>query len=140
MVNSPVRSASWVALLLWLAGISAGGALANGSFPSDRQLESADGPLPGCRKAPAMTFFAENGRLSLRVCCNHIGTAAAIEGDHLRITGPIAATQMHCGKGQATEDRLLGQIDSQRQVEWRIEGETLILETEPPLRFRIPRP
>jgi heat shock protein HslJ len=138
MVNRTARRASGIVLLLWLAGISVGSAPANGSFPSGRTLESADGPLPGCRKAPVMTFSAENGRLGLRVCCNHIGAAAVIEGDRLRITGPMAATQMHCGAGQAAEDQFLRQIDSQQPLRWRLEGEMLILESDPPLRFRIP--
>lgn len=138
MVNRTARRSSGIALLLILAGIGAGSAVANGSFPSGRTLESANGPLPGCNRAPAMTYSAENRRLSLRVCCNQISAPAILDGDLIRVTGPAISTRMHCGDGQATEDRFVKQIDSQRQLRWRLEGGMLILESDPPLRFRIP--
>lgn len=125
-------------MLLGLAAIAAGGALADEVFPFNRTLEAVNGPLPGCKRAPVMTFSAENRRLSLRVCCNHVGGAAVIEADRIRMTGPMVATQMHCGAGQPAEDRFLSQIDSQRHLRWRLEGGMLILESDPPLRFRIP--
>jgi len=125
-------------LLLCLAGIGGGSALANGSFPANRTLEAAEGPLPGCNRAPTINYSTEDRRLSLRVCCNQISAPAVLDGNILRITGAAISTRMHCGDGQASEDRFVKQIDSQRELRWRLEGGMLLLESDPPLRFRIP--
>lgn len=87
-----------------------------------------------------MTVSRQDRRVHFRVCCNQINAPAVISGDRLRITGPAISTEMHCGEGHASEDRFLKQIDSQRQFRWRHEGGRIVLETEPPLRFRIPQP
>ena len=137
MVNRTARNAFWATLLLSLAATT-GGTLANGYFPFDRELAGAEGPLPGCRQAPTMTVSRQDRHVYFRVCCNRISAPAGVEGETIRITGPAVSTRMHCGAGQAAEDDFLQQIDSQRYLRWRLEGGMLLLESNPPLRFRIP--
>ncbi len=136
MVNGPLRHGTLVAVF-GLALVLATNAGANGTFPFERQL-TADAPLPGCRQPPSMSASAQTRRVHFRVCCNQIGAPGTIDGDRLVITGPAIATRMHCGEGQAAEDRFLKEIDSKREIRWRYEGELIVLETEPPLRFRVP--
>lgn len=138
MVNSPAAlrlRAAFAALLLATMSVTAN---ANGTFPFDRELASAEGPLPGCRQAPAMTVSRQDRHVHFRVCCNRVSAPAHVEGGTIRITGPLVSTRMYCGEGQRAEDRLLQQLDSQRQLRWRREGDLIVFETEPPLRFRIP--
>lgn len=136
MVNNRPRTALLGAFAAGFLGLTLAAAGANGTFPLGQTLTGAEGPLPGCRQAPSMTVSAD--RIHFRVCCNQISAPGRIEGDRLVITGPAIATRMHCGEGQASEDRFLKQLDSQRQIRWRQEGDRLVLETEPPLSFRMP--
>lgn len=140
MVNSLPVTRIRAALAAMLLAAMAAAANANGAFPFERELAGAEGPLSGCRLSPAMTLSLRERHLHLRFCCNRITAPAQVEGETIRITGPAVSTRMYCGEGQPAEDRFLGQIDSQRSLRWRLEGGMLILESDPPLRFRIPPP
>jgi heat shock protein HslJ len=138
MVNSRSGTGLQAAFLAGLMLFAAGPAPAQGSFPLERKLESTEGPLPGCTQTPILTVSQRSGRVHFRICCNQISAPGSIEGGFLMLTGPAIATRMHCGDGQAAEDRFLRQIDSQRRIGWRQDGALIVLETDPPLRYRSP--
>lgn len=139
MVNGPFQSAFravFLALTLLLPELAG----ASGAFPFDRQLRSADAPLPGCRQAPVMTVASDSRTLHFRVCCNQISAPGAIEGDRIVFSAGARATLMYCGNPEAagSEQAFMNQIGPQKQIRWRRENDLIVLETQPPLRFRIP--
>jgi hypothetical protein len=138
MVNSRSGTGLQAAFLAGLLLFAAIPATAQGSFPLERMLESTEGPLPGCSQTPILTVSQRSGRVHFRICCNQISAPGSIEGAFLILTGPAIATNMHCGDGQQAEDRYRGQIDSRRKIRWRQDGALIVLETDPPLRYRIP--
>lgn len=122
-------------LALWLAPSTAAE-----KFPFDTVLQSADGPLPGCKQPPTLHIAKSPGFLDLGICCNSLRGRALVEGNRI-IFSLRGLTAAGCGReAENAEDKFLSEVGDLKEMRWHRDGEFIVVEAKTTLRFRVPKP
>lgn len=128
------RRWAFIGLLGALAWTGVGGALADSTFPFDRELVLDAQPMKGSKRLPSLDIAA-NGSAEIDLWCNTVHGQLVVAGDTITIvTGPKTERQCPPERAQGDEDMLsvLTEVTN-----WRREGDVLILTGPHTVRFRL---
>jgi heat shock protein HslJ len=111
-------------------GRQSGGGAGGSAWPAGRTFLSTavteDGkPRPLVAGSRIELTFHDDGRLSARAGCNHLGGPGAVSGDRLTVTD-LSMTEMGCDQPLMAQDTWLADVLT-GGLGWRLAGDELVL-------------